>query len=382
MDSGVAQRTDDSNSISSKGAVVISITVTFSALSFLFVGLRLWARRLRRSTLTVNDFMIMAALVFQVGEMAVLILGTRSGGIGYHASMLSSKKMSYLMKIYMAVEPLWISSNSCARISMIHLYITTFPSRRFLITAYTVAALVAACWVSTIIRMCLLCTPLAYIWDKSIQGGHCINIRASWISVSIMDLVLNAIILIIPIPMLRHLRLPGTKKMALGSVFLFGSAVCVIAALRIVSIAQLNTADMSYSIVYHAIWSALEPCLSIIAACLPVLQPILSKPIRRQSCYGLSTESNTESGTLSQTHLRSHHRIASIEVRNNAFRPLTANTGIFPPPTNICSVQPKQDIDSEANSMFQRQMENLQGILVTQDWDVRTLKEAESPRTR
>lgn len=63
MASGVAQHTDYSNLISSKGAVVIIITVTFTALSFLFVGLRLWARRLRRSTLTVDDFMIMAALV-------------------------------------------------------------------------------------------------------------------------------------------------------------------------------------------------------------------------------------------------------------------------------------------------------------------------------
>ncbi|KAJ9294475.1 hypothetical protein DTO271G3_6743 [Paecilomyces variotii] len=378
MDSGVAQHTDDSNSISSKGAVVIIVTVTFSALSFLFVGLRLWARRVRRSTLTVNDFMIMAALVFQVGEMAVLILGTRLGGIGYHASMLSSNKLNHLMKIYMAVEPLWISSNFCARISMIHLYITTFPSRRFLVIAYTVAALVAVCWVSTIIRMCLLCTPLAYIRDKSIQGGHCIDMRASWISVSIIDLVLNVVILIIPIPMLRYLQLPGRRKMALGSVFMFGSAVCAISALRVISIARLNSADMSYSIVYHAIWSALEPCLSIITACLPVLQPILSKPVRRQSCYGLATEP----GTLFRTYLRSHHRIASIEVKNTAFRPLTANTTIFPPPTNFCSVQPKQDIDSEANSIIRQQMENLQGILVTQDWDVRTLKEAESPGTR
>ncbi|KAL1846918.1 hypothetical protein Plec18170_008886 [Paecilomyces lecythidis] len=324
----------------------------------------------------------MAALVFQAGEMAVLILGTRLGGIGYHASILSQKQMNYFMKVYMAVEPLWISSNSCSRISMVHLYITTFSSRRFLIAAYTMAALVAACWVSTIIRMCLLCTPLAYVWDKSIQGGHCINFRASWISISIIDLVLNFIIVIMPISVLWQLRLPGTKKIALGGVFLFGFGVCAIAALRVVAIARINTADMSYSIVYHAIWSALEPCLSIIGACLPVLEPIVSKQRRRPSCYGLSNESNAESGTGSWTHLRPHHETTSIEVRKKGFRPLTAENGIFPPPTNFCSVQPKQSIDSEANSIIRRQMENLQGILVTQDWDVRTLKEAESPRTQ
>jgi hypothetical protein len=53
---------------------------------------------------------------------------------------------------------------------MIHLYTTLLSSRRLRIAALTVAALVGACWVSTIVRMCLLCTPFAYIWDKYHQG--------------------------------------------------------------------------------------------------------------------------------------------------------------------------------------------------------------------
>jgi hypothetical protein len=63
MASGAAQQAEGPKEVSSKGLAVIVIAVVFSALSFLLVGLRLWARRLKRRALMVNDFMIITALV-------------------------------------------------------------------------------------------------------------------------------------------------------------------------------------------------------------------------------------------------------------------------------------------------------------------------------
>ena len=46
---------------------------------------------------------------------------------------------------------------------------------------------------------------------------------------------------------------------------------CIIALIR------LDTTDVSYSIVNTTIWSSLEPCLGIVMACLPILQPTVAK---------------------------------------------------------------------------------------------------------
>lgn len=53
--------------------------------------------------------------------------------------------------------------------------------------------------------------------------------------------------------------------------------ICVLSAVRIHAIATLDYEDFSYSVVPDGIYSVLEPCLGVINACLPVLQPIVNK---------------------------------------------------------------------------------------------------------
>ncbi len=54
-------------------------------------------------------------------------------------------------------------------------------------------------------------------------------------------------------------------------------SVCIVTILRIISLIQLNFADISYSIVTATIWGCLEPCLGIMSACLPVLPPLIAR---------------------------------------------------------------------------------------------------------
>ena len=53
--------------------------------------------------------------------------------------------------------------------------------------------------------------------------------------------------------------------------------VCFVTVLLITTLIQLDTTDISHSIVNTTIWSSLEPCLGIVIACLPVLQPTVAK---------------------------------------------------------------------------------------------------------
>ena len=56
--------------------------------------------------------------------------------------------------------------------------------------------------------------------------------------------------------------------------------ICIITVLRIVSVANLDLNDISYSGIDDAILSELEPCLGIINACLPVIPPVVSQKFR------------------------------------------------------------------------------------------------------
>ena len=53
----------------------------------------------------------------------------------------------------------------------------------------------------------------------------------------------------------------------------------MVTTLRIITITQIDFRDLSFNVVYASIWSILEPCLGIISACLPVLQPALARVV-------------------------------------------------------------------------------------------------------
>ena len=56
------------------------------------------------------------------------------------------------------------------------------------------------------------------------------------------------------------------------------SSICAISIIRVVSIKRLSlSADVTYHLVLDNICSSLEPTLGVMNACLPVLQPVISK---------------------------------------------------------------------------------------------------------
>lgn len=103
-----------------------------------------------------------------------------------------------------------------------HLYVVVFPPRPFRFVVYTVMGLTIAYWLSTIIRMFFLCSPLAYTWDRTIPGGSCVNLSAAYLSVSIINLLLDVMVIVLPMPMLWRLQMRTAKKIALTAIFGIG----------------------------------------------------------------------------------------------------------------------------------------------------------------
>ena len=127
------------------------------------------------------------------------------------------------MQLYVAAEPLWISANSCIKISILHLYITIFGNKTFRHVVYAVMGITCAYWLSTIVRMFFLCTPFAYLWDKSIEGASCLDLSATSLSVSVINLILDVMIILLPMPILWRLQMAKSKKLAVSGIFGIGA---------------------------------------------------------------------------------------------------------------------------------------------------------------
>jgi len=68
----------------------------------------------------------------------------------------------------------------------------------------------------------MACLPVPYFWDRTVPGGHCINLLAFWYSNAAFNIITDIIVLVIPISVLRSLQLPRRQKYGLLLVFALG----------------------------------------------------------------------------------------------------------------------------------------------------------------
>lgn len=59
------------------------------------------------------------------------------------------------------------------------------------------------------------CTPIAFFWDWSIPGGHCINQQRAYTAAAVLIMVLVFVLFFLPLPTLYGLHVSSTKKLGL-----------------------------------------------------------------------------------------------------------------------------------------------------------------------
>lgn len=64
--------------------------------------------------------------------------------------------------------------------------------------------------------------PIEYNWDKSIEGGKCINLLAFWYTNATFNIITDFAVIGLPIYVLKELHLPTQQKWALLGVFALG----------------------------------------------------------------------------------------------------------------------------------------------------------------
>ena len=77
-----------------------------------------------------------------------------------------------------------------------------------------------------------LCRPIQAYWDVKIDG-HCMDAEEHFWSTSIIGIVLDWAIWILPMPVVGSLKLPRRQKWGLWGLFGLGCLACVVSILRL-----------------------------------------------------------------------------------------------------------------------------------------------------
>ncbi|KAH5989171.1 hypothetical protein HBI84_187620 [Parastagonospora nodorum] len=133
----------------------------------------------------------------------------------------------------------------------------------------------AAAW--GIFGVIFLCKPIHTYWNLRVNGT-CMDAETHFFSTSLIGIVLDWAIWILPIPVVGRLKLPRRQKWGLMCVFGLGGMVCVVSVLRLVLVwCYAHEGRVTKSGTFALMWSTLELNVAIICASLLVMKPLFAR---------------------------------------------------------------------------------------------------------
>ncbi|MCJ1249518.1 hypothetical protein MMC30_006744 [Trapelia coarctata] len=265
------------------GAGPITVCVLFIVLETVCVALRFVARRLG----------------------GVAWGDIHNGGVGYHEAAVYMRDPTTLItwaKYTLIIPMVYLPAVVLPKMAILVLYLRIFITKPYIISCWTLAGLLIANWIGTTVAGFCICFPFEFLWNRSIPGGHCIDINAWYRWSSLMNIITDVIMLVLPLPVIWKIQSSRKVKIGLTITFAMGSLGLITAIIRFAGFFGANAAeDETWTASKLIILSVMESGVYLIAACLPTYRP-LAKLIRRDASfsslrkrYGRTAKSQTES---------------------------------------------------------------------------------------
>ncbi|KAJ5028958.1 hypothetical protein J3E72DRAFT_238604 [Bipolaris maydis] len=271
--------------ISIENGQQISIIVTSFIsilLSIVSVGLRLVARSIGHK-IDYSDYCIIAALFCNTALHACCISLVTHGGFGFHIAEIYQRfgpeTATLFFKGIMSFSILWNATVCFSKLSVLLMYPTLIPTLSMLKRTRVLGALIITWNMADFIAVLLICRPLAKNWDLGLPGT-CGNQPAFYFAMGFVNLLMDAVIIVLPMPYLYNLRLAWHEKLAAMALLSVGAGTWAITIYRQTLLPSLDFTDMTYSGVLATNLSGLEPAVAIALACIPHMRPLFRKSRR------------------------------------------------------------------------------------------------------
>ncbi|KAL4780330.1 hypothetical protein BJX76DRAFT_364388 [Aspergillus varians] len=255
---------------------VVVIASCFSAISTCLVLLRLFTRFYLINHPGIDDYTITIALLFVWCSYAFVVQEVNHG-LGKPRAILSEEDFKLQLKSLWLSIPFYNMSLTLIKAAIVFLYLRVFPTPKFVLAARIVIGVIVTYGLWTLLSSFLNCLPVKSFWDQDVTGS-CIPRTFLWYFNAAMNIATDIAILVLPIPVLSHLRIPARQKIGVLFIFATGGFACITSMVRLNYLtAATHTKDLSKDNAPIALWSQIEINSGIICCCLPTLQPLIAR---------------------------------------------------------------------------------------------------------
>ncbi|PNP56713.1 hypothetical protein THARTR1_03409 [Trichoderma harzianum] len=267
--------------ITSAGVGVLIVSVLMPLVATGWTGLRVWTRRLRGiSPFLLEDILCYLGVFVFWGVGINYICMVVIGGGGYHLRQLQPLHVKRFSQTTFAAQVLYALALGFTKNSLVCMLKRIFFTQKYAWIAYLILSLNVAWMLQTILTGILICRPITMNWDPTARG-HCGNQTYAFAAVSIVDIVTDLAIIILPLRLVANLQMRKPYKVALMCVFGFGLITVVFTAIRLYFLFKLDFTDISFSSIPLTIIGVIQLCVANMVASAPLLRPVLDRTLGR-----------------------------------------------------------------------------------------------------
>ncbi|MCJ1279015.1 hypothetical protein MMC21_006836 [Puttea exsequens] len=284
----------------------VIVIAVFTFLGLIATAFRLWARKIQRIGLEINDYLCIAGLIFTIALSMFTLNSTVNWGLG--SAVLNYNPNLVILQGYALLigQLLWVAAVTFIRASVLTLYTRIFRTRMLRTTCYIIHGFNGTFGVATVLACCLVCRPLRKLWDwEDTVPGTCGDQKSLDLFIGVFNLLMDVAVVVLPLPVLWGLQLKWGKKVVLSLIFSMGIVICGVTLARIKVTTDISPTNPNATYSLIALLTCLEALLGLINASLPVLKPIFNKLSETRAFAFLSTWGSSSNRSKSQTSRRS-----------------------------------------------------------------------------
>ncbi|PYH49580.1 uncharacterized protein BP01DRAFT_370258 [Aspergillus saccharolyticus JOP 1030-1] len=243
----------------------------------LFVILRFSIRTYYKQWVGVEDWSCLSAWILFMGYCATSMLVGKYGG-GYHIDDVSTANQILFRKFCYIATVLYCPMALLVKVALLSILIRIFaPYRTKVLMIYFFLGCLCIYYVIAEIVKIRMCDPISGYWTGS-PNARCLNQRAALIADSVISVVSDLIILILPLPLTWSLQMSRSKKLRVIGMLSAGGLATAFSLYRLVLVVQ-DGSSRDQTIVFTCVILSgnAEGGVALICACLPTINILINK---------------------------------------------------------------------------------------------------------
>ncbi|EGR49770.1 GPCR, PTH11-type [Trichoderma reesei QM6a] len=247
-----------------------------------------------------------AAYVLMLGYCITAVFAGAHGG-GLNIWEVSPAEVEQYFKSCYAATIFYAPMAMTVKLALLVIIIRVFGSvhRRTLIGIYIFIGMIVAYYVSGLFIKIFICWPISAYWTG--DSGKCLNQSAIVTADSIISVISDLAILLLPTPLTWSLQLPRRKRLRVTGLLCAGGVATGFSIYRLAMIVdQRNSPNMTIVFIKVILSGNAEAGIGLICACLPAVSALYVQRTRGSSYFKNPGQSSvTGRGEIMLT--RSYH---------------------------------------------------------------------------